>query len=111
MAENYRTATVKLDGKIQEIKINYAAIPPEILRELAIVCTLGEIKHGKGEWGDKYPFSKIYGKALRHLVTLYNEPGRDADNLQHPAVSVIFRMIQWMIYESTHPELDDRPKK
>ena len=99
------------EGKKDDIgKLRMDLIPVIPLEKLAEVYTIGCKKYADRNWEKGIAWSRCYGAMLRHLVKFWKGESIDTQDGQHHLAAVVFYAFAMMEYETTHPELDDRPK-
>ena len=118
MSEDYK---VKFSGKKEEFQSGatrdsrknrgrFDFIPPEPLRQLAVLYEQGAENHGSRNWEKGFSFSRAIDSALRH-INQYREGYRDENHLIN-AVWNLFAIVQFrvMIERGLLPkDLDDLP--
>ena len=87
----------------------YDLIPPSTLHALATVLTFGAHKYASRNWEQGMAWGRVFGALMRHLWSWWGGQNYDEEtghsHLWHAQCCLSF-LIE---YESTHPELDDRP--
>ena len=100
------SAGTKYDGE----KLRYDLIPPSSLKALATILTFGANKYTARNWEKGIQWGRVFGALQRHLWSWYSgdslDPETGKSHLWHAMCCLAF-LVE---YESTHPELDDRPK-
>lgn len=96
--------------KYDSEKIPLDLLPTESLFRIAEVLAFGAKKYGAHNWRAGLHFSRVYGAALRHLLSWGNGEDKDPEtglsHLAHAGACVLFLLE----YIKTHSELDDRYK-
>jgi hypothetical protein len=101
-------------GAIREAKEErYDLIPPEPIRLLAVHYARGATKYAERNWEKGIPWSNLYNSARRHMDKWLAGEDIDPDPIMraHHLVAAIWNLVGLVDYATTHPELDDRPKK
>lgn len=97
--------------KLDDGKNRLDLIPPAAIIELGKVLTMGSGKYGDRNWEKGIEFNRVYGAALRHLITWWN--GEDTDkesglsHLSHCLCNIAF-LIHFERGNS-YGEFDNRP--
>jgi hypothetical protein len=89
-------------------KLRYDLIPPEPMKRVAEVYTMGAGKYSPHNWRRGMAWSRVIGAAQRHLEAFRAGTSVDPIDGQHVLASVVWCALALMEYERTHPELDDR---
>ena len=96
--------------KYDEGKERFDLIPAEPLLGLARVFTFGVKKYDARNWEKGLSWGRVFAAAMRHLWKWWRgEKTDDESGLSHlvHAAWCCFVLIE---YETTHPEMDDRPQ-
>lgn len=100
--------------KYDEGKLRYDLIPPEALRGLAEVYTIGAKKYSDRNWEKGISYSRLIGALLRHLVDGFMM-GEDIDpeNKQRHIDSVVWNAVALSTFEARGmgAEFDDIPTR
>ena len=109
MKELLKTEGVKLDqGKLQ-----YELIPPELLEATAEILTFGAKKYAPRNWELGMNWSRVFGSLMRHLWAWWNplvddkDPETGKSHLWHASCCIAFLIA----YEQRGVGTDDRPGK
>lgn len=86
-------------------------IPKCLFVELGKVYVHGAVKYSDRNWEKGLAFSRVIGPIYRHLVKWLRGERLDEELGTHHLAQVIWNCVALMEFETTHPELDDRPKK
>jgi len=89
-------------------KLRYDLIPPEPLKALAFVYTLGASKYTDHNWRKGMKWSRCIAALMRHVEAFRAGEAFDQKDGQHHLASVAWCAFALMEYERTHSELDDR---
>ncbi len=102
--------------KYDDNKPRMELLDPYAMAEIAKVMAYGAKKYtkdgvpGEHNWRKGFAWSRLYGAALRHIMSHMNGDSTDPDtgssHLAHAACCIMF--LQW--HEKNKPELDDRYK-
>lgn len=86
-------------------------IPASTLWALATVLTFGAKKYAARNWEKGIAWGRVFAALMRHLWSWWCGESKDKEtgysHLWHAQCCLSF-LIE---YESTHPELDDRPQR
>lgn len=104
MAVSRNTPGVKNDDG----KLRYDLIPPEAMKQLAFVYTMGAGKYTDHNWRKGMAWSRVIGAMMRHIEAFRSGISIDPKDGQHVLASVAWCALTLMEYERTHPEFDDR---
>jgi len=94
-------------------KVRYTLIPPEALKSVAKVLTMGAVKYGDYNWrsGTGLSVCRTLDAALRHIQDFLSGEDTDEESgeiaLSHAICELLFT-IDAMYFR---PHLDDRPQK
>lgn len=97
--------------KLDQDKVMLQLVPVSLVKGVGTILTFGAQKYAPRAWEKGFAWSRAFGALLRHLFDWWN--GEDLDketgksHLWHAGCELAF-LIEW---ETTHKELDDRPKK
>lgn len=92
-------------------KLRFDLIPVEPLRKIAEVYTMGAQKYDDRNWEKGLRWGRVYAAMLRHATAWWGGEQCDPVDGQHHLASVGWCALALMEYETTHRELDDRPRK
>lgn len=95
--------------KDDQEKIRTDLLPIGPIMGIAQVLTFGAKKYEDNNWRKGIKWSRVWGALLRHLFAWWTgkraDPETGFSHLWHAGCCIFF-LIE---YETTHPELDDRP--
>lgn len=91
-------------------KLRYDLIPPDALRELARVYTVGAQKYGDRNWEKGMSWGRAFGSLMRHLWDWFWGVEADDEDGLHPLAHGAFRVFQLLAYSLRGIGTDDRPK-
>lgn len=91
-------------------KLRYDLIPPDALRELAKVYTVGAEKYGERNWEKGMSWGRAFGSLLRHVWDWFGGIEADHEDGLHPLAHAAFRVFQLLAYSMRKVGNDDRPK-
>lgn len=95
--------------KHDENKLRYDLIPPNALKEVIKVLTLGASKYGAYNWNKGIKFSRLYAATQRHLQAWHSLEDKDPEtgisHLAHAMCSLLFLLS---FHKTDRKELDDR---
>jgi hypothetical protein len=91
-------------------KLRYDLIPPDALRELARVYTVGAQKYGDRNWEKGMSWGRAFGSLMRHLWDWFWGVEADEEDGLHPLAHGAFRVFQLLAYSLRKIGIDDRPK-
>ncbi len=91
-------------------KLRYDLIPPDALRELARVYTVGAQKYGERNWEKGMSWSRAFGSKMRHSWDWFMGVEADPEDGLHPLAHGAFRDLQLLSYSLRKIGIDDRPK-
>lgn len=101
------TGAKKADGD----KLRMDLIPTSAVLSLADILTFGAKKYDDRNWEKGFPYSRVYSALQRHLVSWFGgedvDPESGRNHLEHALCNIAFLNE----FRTTHPELDDRPKR
>ena len=89
-------------------KLRYDLIPPDALREVALVYTIGADKYGDNNYLGGLNYSRVIGAMMRHLEAFRCRESYDPDG-QHHLASVAWFALTLIAYEQRGLGTDDRP--
>jgi len=92
-------------------KLRFDLIPVGPLRKVAEVYTIGAQKYEDRNWEKGLRWGRVYAAMLRHATAWWDGEQCDPVDGQHHLASVAWCALALMEYETTHRELDDRPRK
>jgi len=95
--------------KYDENKPRYDLIPAIPLGKLAEVYTLGANKYAPRDWENGITWGRIFAAMMRHAWAWWGGEQKDPKDGQHHLASVAWCAFALIEYETTHPELNDRP--
>jgi hypothetical protein len=103
------SGTTNAGAKADTGKLRYDLIPPEALRGLAHVYTLGAQKYADRNWEKGILYGRIYAALMRHLEQWRLGEDNDPDNAQRHLDSVVWNAVALATYEARGlgPVLDD----
>jgi len=91
-------------------KVRMDLIPPSLLVAVATILTFGAKKYAPRNWEAGISWSRVFGALMRHMWAWWGgeqtDPETGKSHLWHAGCCIAF-LIE---YETTHRELDDRPK-
>lgn len=100
-----KSGAVKADGGKRRLDL----VPVGPLLDIADVLTFGANKYADRNWEKGFPYGRVYGAAMRHLLAWWNGEDRDPEtgmsHLAHAATCLMFLLE----YEHTLAGEDDRP--
>ncbi len=96
----------KFDGG----KLRFSLIPPDVLRELALVYTIGALKYGDDNYlnGGGLAWRRVIDALHRHLNDWLLGEERDLQDGQHHLASVMWCAATLMLYQERMIGEDDR---
>jgi hypothetical protein len=105
---NTSTQGKKNDGG----KLRYDLLPPDALREIVRVLTVGAEKYSDRNWELGLKFGRVFGAAMRHLWAWWarenDDPETKISHLAHAGCCVLFLLT----YQCRSlKRFDDRPGK
>ena len=104
-SDDITKAGVKFDAD----KIRYDLLPPEGVRGVADILSIGAKKYAARNWEQGMDWSRLFGAAQRHLWAWFGGEDRDPDtgrsHLWHAACNIFFLIA----YEARGVGKDDRP--
>lgn len=90
-------------------KTRIELIPPSLVFAVGDILTFGAKKYADRNWEQGIKWSRVFGGLMRHMWSWWRgenlDPETGKSHLWHAACCLAF-LIE---YETTHPELDDRP--
>jgi hypothetical protein len=89
-------------------KLRFDLLPVKPLEEVAYVYTAGAKKYDDRNWEKGLKWGRVFGAMMRHAWAFWKGESRHEEAMHHLA-SVVWCALALMEYETTHPELDDRP--
>ncbi len=96
--------------KLDEDKLRYDLIPPEILEALAYILTVGAKKYDDRNWENGMAWGRVFAALMRHMWAWWRGCGPDEEtgnsHLWHAACCIAFLVT----YEMRGIGQDDRPK-
>ena len=96
--------------KLDSDKIMLQLVPVSLVEGIGTILTFGAHKYAPRAWENGFEWSRAFGALLRHLYAWWKGENLDKEtgksHLWHAGCELAF-LIEW---ETTHPELDDRPK-
>lgn len=99
----------KAGVKFDEGKARFDLLPPEGVRAVAEILTIGARKYAARNWEQGMDWSRPFGACLRHLFAWWGGEGADPDtgksHLWHAACNIFFLIA----YEARGRGTDDRP--
>ena len=104
MSVSRNTPGVKNDAG----KLRHDLIPPEPMKQVAFVYTMGAAKYTDHNWRKGMAWSRVIGAMMRHVEAFRAGEALDQTDGQHHLASVVWCALALMEYERTHPEFDDR---
>ena len=103
------TIPVSTGVKFDTGKTRMELIPPSLLEAVGGILTFGAEKYSDRNWEKGIEWSRVYGALQRHLNAFWSgedtDPETGKSHLHHAGCCIAF-LIE---YETTHPELDNRP--
>lgn len=95
--------------KFDQEKPRYDLIPRSTLHAAATVLTFGAKKYAARNWEKGIAWGRVFAALMRHMWAWWSGECKDPEtgysHLWHAQCCLTF-LIE---YETTHPELDDRP--
>lgn len=95
--------------KFDKGKIRFELLPPEGVRAVAEILTLGAEKYTARGWEGGLDWSRPFGACLRHLFAWWSGEDKDKDSghshLAHAATNLFFLLA----YEKRGTGKNDRP--
>ena len=86
--------------KYDDGKLRMDLIPPEPLRAMAEILTLGTKKYGDRNWEKGMDWGRVYGAMLRHLVAHLEGEEHDSEShkphLYHALCNLMFLVTYYM---------------
>jgi len=104
----------RMEGKGRKDDANkprYDLIPVRPLSILAYLYALGARKYTDRNWEKGLRWGRVYRAMISHALKWWGGEQCDQEDGQHHLASVVWCAFALMEYETTHPELDDRPVK
>lgn len=95
--------------KFDEGKPRWDLFPPSLV-EVAKVFSMGADKYGDRNWENGIVWHRIFRALIGHAWKWWWGERNDPEDGQHHLSSVAWCALVLMHYETTHPELDDRPE-
>ena len=89
-------------------KLRYDLIPPDPLREVARVYTIGSTKYQDYNWLHGMNWSRVIAALFRHMEAWREGRTVDPDDGQHPLASVIWCAMTLLEFERLGVGRDDR---
>jgi len=102
--------TIPQGRKDDANKLRYDLIPTGPLEKLVVVYTIGAQKYNDRNWEKGIAWGRIFAAMMRHAWAWWTGKAYDSVDGQHHLASVAWCAFALMEYETTHPELDDRPR-
>ena len=102
---------MKTGRKDDSDKLRYDLIPPEPLGELVRVYTIGARKYEDRNWENGLKWGRVFAALMRHAWAWWRGELYDLEDGQHHLASVAWCAFALMEYETTCPDLDDRPEQ
>jgi hypothetical protein len=91
-------------------KLRYDLIPPEAMRGLAYVYTIGAKKYADRNWEQGIKYSRVVGALFRHLFLWLIGEEFDTDNGQRHIDSVVWNAVALSTYTARGMyKFDDLP--
>jgi hypothetical protein len=99
-----------MEGRKEDIgKPSIDLVPPEWIVSMAKICEYGKNKYGADNWRRGFKWSRLYGAALRHLLSFWEGEDMDKESsfphLWHAAWNCL--ALAWYM-KHRKPEEDDR---
>lgn len=96
--------------KDDQEKIRLDLIPKSLLYAVGSILTFGAKKYEARNWEKGIKWGRVFAALMRHMWSWWSgentDPETGKSHLWHAGCCLTF-LIE---YETTHPELDDRPK-
>jgi len=96
---------MKFDGG----KLRYDLVPPEALKMMVAIYTVGAIKYEDRNWEKGMKWSRPFSALMRHAWDWWSGEDKDPDSSWSHMAHVAWNAFCLLQYEMTHPEFDDRP--
>lgn len=109
MSEETRVTDPNTGGQKGDKLERYDLIPVGPLAEVARHYGVGARKYEDRNWEKGYRWSLSYAALQRHANAFWSGESIDPENGQMHLAAVAFHAFALMEWETTHPELDDRP--
>jgi hypothetical protein len=98
----------KAGVKFDQGKVRFELLPPEAVKAVAEILTIGANKYAARNWEQGMDWSRPFGATLRHLFAWWGGEHRDPDtgksHLWHAACNIFFLIA----YEARGIGKDDR---
>ena len=106
-----RTTNTLTGGEKGRKLAEYSLIPPVPLAEVANVYGMGAKKYAPRNWEQGYDWSLSFSALQRHAWLHWSGEDLDPESGLPHLAHVVFHCFSMMEWASTHPELDDRPRR
>lgn len=90
-------------------KVRFDLIPPRPMQLLAEVYTVGAQKYEPRNWEKGIEYSRVYAAVQRHLHAYWGGQDLDEESALPHLAHAMWGMAALLEFDTTHPELDDRP--
>ncbi len=104
-----RTVNETTGGQKEQNEVRFDLIPTEAMWEVARLYGIGARKYEAHNWRRGYEWSLSIAALERHLSRWKAGEIMDEGGFHHLA-AVVFHALALIIFETEHPELDDRFK-
>lgn len=102
---------LKNEGRKDDIgKLRFDLIPIKPLEELVRVYAIGAKKYNDRNWEKGLKWGRVFAAMMRHGWKWWGGEQFDPIDGQHHLASVAWCALALIEYETTHRELDDRPR-
>ena len=106
-----RTTNTLTGGEKGRKLAEYALIPPGPLADVAKVYGMGAKKYAPRNWEQGYDWSLSFSALQRHAWLHWSGEDLDPESGLPHLAHVVFHCFSMLEWASTHPELDDRPRR